>query len=245
MSKHLMMVGLAALWLVPRPARAADGPDVARLGPLLETAAEASRDQRIADGAGAVGTGVIFAGAGVASWVTASDPGARETRDVLGGVFVGVGGLMLAAGALSLATKSALEERRDAYWAVRRDHPEAAEAVLREAEGEVFAKEEAAKTERLATAVVSFVFGAAEIVGGIALEASTEDPGLRWLGRGLLAGGVGAGIFGVAALSIRSEPERMADRWRHERTVPDPTGSSAMTLFPRLGVGGVGFAGTF
>lgn len=234
------IAALALAWLVARPAHAEDR---ARVGALLETAAEVGHDARLRDGASGLSAGVLFAGAGVASWVTPSSPDARGARDVVGGALVGVGGVMLLGSAYVLATPSELERHRDAYAAALRDGPpEATDAIVRDAERALAARAKSAKRERIAEAVVSFVFGAAEIGGGLLLQARAADEGLVWLGRGLVAGGVGAGILGASALAVRSEDERMADAWRREQPLPPPR---AVTFAPRLGLGSVGLAGTF
>jgi uncharacterized membrane protein len=257
-SRQFAWILVALAGLVPSSARAQQGDSPvapiddeereerrARLQHLLDTAAESARDRRVLDGAEALAAGVLFTGAGVASWVTPADPGARETRDVLGGVFVGVGALMLAGGAYALSTPSAMEEQRAAYLAALRGSPDTLEAALRETEREIFAREREAKTERTTKALASFVFGAAEIAGGIALATQAKDSSLQWLGGGLIAGGVGAALYGAIALTVRSEEERIADLWRSERALPAGPSRGALTVVPRLGLGSVGLTGSF
>jgi hypothetical protein len=227
------------------PLRGATAAERARTVELASAAGEIGRDQRVRDGAEALGVGVAFAGIGVASWATASDPDARKTRDVLGGVFVGTGGLLVLGGALAFAARSDLEVHRDTFFSTVRANPAAFDAATRELERGLFAEEKAAKAERTVTAVTSFVFGAAEIAGGIAIEATAEDPGLRWLGRSLVVAGAASGIMGTGALMVRSETERIADLWRSERRFPDARGRSSLTVTPQLGMGSVGLAGTF
>lgn len=229
------------LGLVARPAHAEDP---ARVAARLETAAEVSHDARIRDGAGALSAGVVLAGAGVASWVTPSQPDARTARDVAGGVLVGLGSALVLGGTYALATPSELELQREAYVAaLRAGGPEATAEIVRDAERALAARAKAAKTERVAEAVVSFVFGALEIGGGLLLQARADDDGLVWLGRGLVASGVGAGILGVSSLAVRSEHERTFDAWQRDRALPAP--SSGAKAGVRLGLGTVGLAGTF
>jgi len=119
----------------------------------------------------------------------------------------------------------------------------AGKETVAEIECRLFAREKEAKLERKVSAVTSFVFGALEIGGGIALEIAAEDHGLNWLGRGLMAGGVGAGILGIGTLAIRSEEERLADLWRTDRASPSPV--SSLRIVPRIGFGSAGIAGIF
>jgi hypothetical protein len=232
--------------LAPRSAQAEETEETKeRLTRFVVAAAEVSHDRRVVEGSESLGIGVALAGAGVASWATASEPSARKSRDVVGAVFVGFGGVMVLAGAVSLLAPSTLEERRDAFFAAVRTQPGSFDVAVAEFERALFAAEKSAKVERTATAVGSFVFGALELGGGIALEVAATDPGLKWLGRGLMAGGVGSAIVGGGALAVRSETERLADQWRRERTLPDAKSRPALSVVPQLGIGSVGVTGTF
>jgi|GEM_PF-1863517 len=236
--------------VAPRTARADEADtsstrDVERMKQVLDAAAEAGRDRRVRVGAEAVGQGVALTGIGVASWVTESTPTARESRDVIGGVLVGVGALAMAGGTYALLVPSDIELGRDAYAAALREGPQNLAASAREAERVLLADEREARKDRIATGIATFVFGALEIGGGIAIEASTDDPSLTWLGRGLIAGGVGAGIIGAFELGMRSEEERLADLWRNQRSLPERATSSAPRLTPRIGFGQIGLSGTF
>lgn len=73
---------------------------------------------------------------------------------------------------------------------------------------------------------------------------TTDDDGLRWLGRTLIAGGRGSGFVGAGHVVIRSEDERTAELWRKERSSL-PQAPSAVKVTPRFGLGGVGVVGVF
>ena len=239
----------------------------ARITKLLAMADESARDKRVIEATEALSFGVTLAGAGVASWATESKPSERDTRDVLGGVFVGVGSLLVVGSALSLAISCDDDPGPD---------------TIAEKERRLYARAKEAKTERTVNAVVSFVFGALELGGGIALEAAADDRGLKWLGRGLMAGGAGAAILGIGQLAVRSEPERLADLWRSSRSssgsmspsaspspspgssparsspagsspagssgflgAPARAASSSIRVVPQIGLGSIGIGGTF
>ncbi len=223
--------------------------DRERMLRLLDTAAAISRDQRVIDGVGGLSLGVGAAGAGIAAWTTSSDPDTRVTKNVIGGVFMGVSVVGFAA-ASQLFTKSKMEERRDAYLAALRGRPGAVDAAVLEAERELFERAVDARHERIGLGVGMFVFGALEIAGGIVLLHATDDSDLHWLGGGLIAAGVGSGITGVGNLAVGSEDERIAELWRRERGMPNPKLSSGprkktVELMPSVGLGSIGLTGRF
>ncbi|MBS2014215.1 MAG: DUF2306 domain-containing protein [Deltaproteobacteria bacterium] len=235
----------ALVLLAARPAHAEDR---ARVGALLETAAEAAHDGRVRSSAEALSAGVLFAGAGVASWVTTSAPEDRSARDVVGGVLVGVGGALILGSTYTLVAPSDLERQSGAWIGeLRTAGPEATDAIVREADRMLVARARAAKTERVAEGVAAFVFAALEIGGGLVLQARSDDPGLVWLGRGLVAGGAGAAILGVAHLAVRSEEERVLETWQRERALPEPPSRAptGVRVTPQLGLGTIGLVGTF
>jgi hypothetical protein len=220
--------------------------DRERMKRLLDTAAEIGRDERMAKGFGGLAFGVVSAGVGIAAWTTSAEPDDRVAKDVVGGVFVGMSAIGLGVGAGYLFGPSAMEKRRDAYVAALRARPEAVDAAVRDAERELFAREIAAREERVSSGITTFTFGALEIGGGVALLLATDDTGLKWLGGGLIAAGIGSGFTGAGLLMVRSEDERIADLWRKERALPAARSrSSSLKLSPTIGLGGIGLAGRF
>ncbi len=171
---------------------------------LLDAAADSSRDQRVTEGVGALALAVTAFGVGTAAWVTLSDPDVRTTKDVVGGVFMGLGAIGLL-GSAQLLLPSDMEQRRDAYVASLRGRPQALDLAVRDAERELFERAVVARRERIAEGVMGFVLGALEIGGGATLAVTTDDSSLQWLAGGLMAAGVGSGLVGVARLSVRSE----------------------------------------
>ncbi|MBX3189670.1 MAG: hypothetical protein KF819_21780 [Labilithrix sp.] len=213
--------------------------DGERMRRLLDAAAGNRRDLRILEGAGALAFGVTAVGAGIAAWVTPSDPDTRVTKDVVGGVFMGVGVLGLAA-STQLFARSTMEERRDAYLLALRGKPEERELAVRDAEREIFEMEAVARRNRIGEGVFSFVFGALELGGAITLFVASDNPDLHWLGGGLVAASVGSIATGTGRLAVRSEEERLADLWRNERGTASPRSSKLRLDF---GLGGI--SGTF
>lgn len=219
--------------------------DRERMRRLLDAAAENVRDQRVTEGAGELAFAVTAFGFGAAAWLTPSDRDARTTKDVVGGVFMGLGTIALASSS-QLLVRSTMEERRNAYVASLRARPEAIDLAVHNAERELFARAEDARSQRITEGVAAFVFGALEIGGGLVLALTTDDSDVKWLAGGLMAAGVGTGVTGVGRLAVRSEEERIADLWRTERALSPPRGrSSRLRLTPQVGLGGVGLAGTF
>jgi len=216
-----------------------------RMRRLLDAAAGRSHDRRVEEGAGSLAFGVTAVGAGIAAWVLPSSADARTTRDVIGGVFVGVGAIGLGVGAGNLLGTSKMEDRRDAYVAALQGRPLGVDLAVRDAEIELYAREKAAREERIALGVGGFVFGALEIAGGIVLAAETDDSGLKWLGAGLVAAGVGSAFTATGALAVRSEEERIADLWRRERALPSPGPQSRLRLAPMIGLSNLGIRGSF
>lgn len=245
-----MAFGPRAVASLPPETSGADGvygvsnEDRERMKRLLDAAAENRRDIRIREGAGALAFGVTSIGAGIAAWVTPSDPDIRDTKDIVGGVFVGLGVLALT-GAPQIFTRSAMEDRRDAYVASLGGRPEAMDLAVRNAEREIFEMANIARRERITEGVLSFVLGAASIAGGIVLVATSDDPNLHWLGGGLIAGGAGSGFTGTARLAMRSEEERLAELWRTERTSSPAMPVRQLKLGPTVRIAGLGLAGTF
>ncbi|MFO0679745.1 MAG: hypothetical protein U0169_24685 [Polyangiaceae bacterium] len=247
--RHVLAPTLAVVtFLAASSATPARADEVERTRALVATAAEVARDERVREGAEALGAGVTFAGIGVASWATPSTPDSRKGRDILGGVFVGAGSALVLGSVAAFAMRSDLEVARDAFDSEILQGPAAFPAASARFERALFAAEKAARTDRTITAVTSFVFAAAEIVAGIAVETETRDDGTRWLGRSLMVGGVGSAILGGGALLVRSETERVADVWR-ARPLPDaPTAANSPTairVVPRFGIGVLGLAGSF
>jgi hypothetical protein len=225
--------------------------DGERMKRLLDAAAEKRRDLRISEGAGGLAFGVTAVGAGVAAWITPTDPDSRVTKNIVGGVFMGLGVIGLLT-STQLLTPSTMEERRDAYVRALGGGPESMEIAVRDAERELFEMAKIARRERIGEGVFSFIFGAVELGGGIALLATQDDPDLHWLAGGLLAASVGAVATGIGRFSVRSEEERIAEMWRTERrslprgpAAPSPPLAPASKLTPRIGLGGLGIAGTF
>ncbi len=218
--------------------------DRQRMKRLLDAAAGSSRDQRLTEGFASLGLAVTAFGIGTAAWVTPSDPDVRTTKDVVGGVFMGLGTIGLL-GSLQLLTPSDMEQRRDAYVASLRGRPEALDLAVRDAERELFERAVVARRERIAEGVGNFVLGALEIGGGITLALATDDSSLHWLAGGLVAAGVGSGIVGVGRLSARSEDERIVDLWRTERALSPSSPRTSFRLVPRVGLGSLGLSGSF
>ena len=217
--------------------------DRERMRRLLDAAAENRRDLRVKEGAGNLAFGMAAIGAGVGAWVTSSDPDTRTTKDVVGGVFLGLGVIGLAS-STQIFSASTMEQRRDAYVAALRGRPEAMDLAVRDAEREIVEMATIARRERIAEGVLHFVLAGLEISGGVVLLATTDDPNLHWLGGGLLAASGGSVLTGVARLALRSEEERIADLWRQERSAPPPS-QRTLELSPLIGLGALGVAGTF
>lgn len=218
--------------------------DRERMKRLLDAAAEHGRDQRMIEGFGGLAFGVTAIGVGTAAWVTPSDPDVRQTKDIVGGVVMGLGALGLLS-ATQLFSPSKVEQRRDAYVAALRARPEAMDLAVRDAERELFDRAVIARKERIAEGVFQFVIGALEIGGGITLAVTTDDSSLQWLAGGLMAAGVGSGFMGVGRLSVRSEEERIAELWRTERALSPSPPRTSLRLTPRVGLGALGLSGTF
>lgn len=219
--------------------------EVERTRALVATVAEVGRDERIRGGVEALGAGVAFAGIGVASWATPASPDSRKGRDVAGGVFVGAGSALVLGSIASFAMRSDLERARDAFESEIGRDPTSFAAASAKFERALFAAEKAARTERTVDAITSFVFSAAQVVAGIALEADATDDGMKWLGRSLMVGGVGSAVLGSGALLVRSETERMADVWRARSPADASRSPTVIRVVPRFGIGGVGVSGSF
>lgn len=222
--------------------------DGERMKRLLDAAAEKRRDQRVMEGMGGLAFGITAVGAGVAAWVTPTDPDSRTTKDVLGGVFIGVGAIGLLS-STQLFMPSKMEMHRDAYVRALRGGPEGMEVSVRDAEKELFEMAKTARHERIAEGVFSAIFGVAELVGGVVLLTAQDDPDLHWLAGGLLAASAGSVFTSASRFSVRSEEERIADLWRteRERSPRGPAMPLAPTsrLTPRLTLRGLGVGGTF
>ncbi len=218
--------------------------DRERMKRLLDAAAEHGRDQRVIEGFGGLAFGVTAIGVGTAAWLTPSDPDARATKDIVGGALIGLGALGLLS-STQLFSPSKVEQRRDAYVASLRARPAAMDAAVRDAERELFDRAVVARRERIGEGVLVFVLGALEIGGGITLAVMSDDSGLKWLGGGLVAAGIGSAFTGIGRLSVRSEEERIADLWRTERALSPSSPRTSLRLTPRVGLGGLGLAGTF
>lgn len=218
--------------------------DRQRMKRLLDAAAGSSRDRRVKEGFASLGLAVTAFGIGTAAWVTPSDPDVRTTKDVVGGVFMGLGTIGLL-GSIQLFSPSDMEQRRDAYVASLRGRPEALDLAVRDAERELFERAVVARRERIAEGVGNFVLGALQIGGGVTLALATDDSSLHWLAGGLVASGVGSGIVGVGRLSARSEEERIVDLWTTERSLAPSSPRTSFRLVPRLGLGSLGLSGTF
>lgn len=240
----VVIVLLALIVLVPCEVRAADDDGQRVLG-LLDAAAERARDRRILDGVGALATGTTLVGAGVASWATPSSPGARTARDVLGGVFVGVGSALTLGGVLGFAQPSSIERLRVLHGpALRAGGAQASTASM--AIGVALAEgASAARTERQSSAIASFVAGAAMASGGIVLELEASDHGLVWLGRSLMVASAGTVAIGVGDLVVRSEEERLLDLFRQTQPASRQPAACGVCVVPRIGLGVIGLAGTF
>lgn len=230
--------------VVVATAGATEGSAAAHAARVLDAAAEAARDARVRDGVGAIATGTTLVGAGVASWITPSSPGARDARDVVGGVFVGLGGVLALGGTLSVAAPTSIERLRVVYGPSLRAGGAPAAEAFRLVARELDERASAARLERYVTAVVSFSAGAAMAATGLALELDAKDDGLVWLGRGLLAASAGSVAIGVAELVVRSEDERLAELFRAERGAVARR-SVGLRLSPRVGFGSVGLGGSF
>ena len=218
--------------------------DRQRMKSLFDAAAENSRDKRVTEGVGSLAFAVTTFGVGTAAWVTPSDPDVRTTKDVLGGVFMGLGALGLL-GSTQLLMPSDMEHRRDAYVAALHARPHAIDLAVRDAERELLECAVVARRERITVGVMSFVLGALEIGGGLTLALTTDDSSLQWLAGGLMAGGLGSGLVGVGRLSVRSEEERIAELWRTERALSPSTSRTSLRLTPRVGLGALGISGSF
>jgi hypothetical protein len=218
--------------------------DRERMTRLLDAASDNSRDQRLTEGFGALAMSVTAFGIGTAAWVTPSAADARKTKDVVGGVFMGLGVIGLL-GSAQLLMPSEMELRRDAFIASLRARPEAIDLAVRDAERELFDRAVVARRARIAEGVMSFVVGGIGIGGGLALALTSDDSSLQWLGGGLVAAGVGSGLVGIGRLSVRSEAERIAELWRTERAITSSPPRASLRLTPRVGIGALGIEGSF
>ncbi len=93
---------------------------------------------------------------------------------------------------------------------VLRARPNHDRAAVRDA-GRLFERAAQKRKDRIGIGIGSFVFGAAELGGGIALLAATDDSGLHWLGRRSHRRGIALGDLQASDALVRSEDERMAD----------------------------------
>lgn len=227
--------------------------DTLRMKRLLDAAAENRHDLRVMEGAGGIAFGVTGIGAGIAAWVTRTDPDSRTTKDVVGGVFMGLGAIGLLS-STQLFRQSAMEDRRDAYVRAMRGGGESMELAVRDAEKEIFEMESIARKQRLGEGAFSFVLSSLELGGGIVILATQDDPDLHWLAGGLFAASAGSIATGIGRFSVRTEEERLADLWRNERgpsvrspamPLPPAAPASKVRLVPRIGIGAVGISGTF
>ena len=226
--------------------------DAMRMKRLLDAAAENRHDLRVMEGAGGIAFGVTGIGAGIAAWVTRTDPDSRTTKDVVGGVFMGLGAIGLLS-STQLFRQSTMEDRRDAYVRAMRGGGESMELAVRDAEKEIFEMESIARKQRLGEGAFSFVLSSLELGGGIVILATQSDPDLHWLAGGLFAASAGSIATGIGRFSVRTEEERLADLWRNERgpsfrspAMPlPPAPASKVRLVPRIGIGAVGVSGTF
>lgn len=232
---------LAVVAFAPTEARADD--ENQRVLRVLDAAAEQARDRRVRDGVASLATGTTLLGAGVASWATPSSPGARTGRDVVGGVFVGLGSVLALGGAFELVAPSSVERLRVQHGPALRAGGSEASAAARTIGLVLGQRAATARTERRASAVVSFALGLAMASAGVALEVEAEDHGLVWLGRSLIVASAGSVAIGVGTLVVRSEEERIYDLFR-QAGAREP-GARGLRVVPRIGLGTVGLAGTF
>lgn len=237
------LVALAAL--TPSSAHADDSGEGVRAAHLLDAAAESARDRRVVDGVAALATGTTAVGVGVALWITPSDSSTRTVRDVFGGVFVGVGSVLALVGGVSLIAPSSLERLRAIHGPALRAGGPDADVAARAVGAALGARASAARIERRASAISTFVLGIAMAVWGVALEVEATDHGRVVLGRSLLVASAGSVAIGVGELVVRSEEERFFDLYRKLSPPPPKTAASALRLTPRIGLGTVGLAGTF
>lgn len=216
-----------------------------RMRRLLDAAAENRRDLRIVEGTGGLAFGTTAVGIGVAAWLTPSDASDRRVKDIVGGSLIGVGAIGLLSAA-QLVTPSEMEKRRDAFIRAANGSPEAMNIAVRDAELELLDMAAIARRHRIAEGIVSLVFGALQIGGGITLAVTKDTPNMQWLAGGLIASGIGSHATAIGRFAVRSEEERMMDLWQNERTArPHAPAASGPALSPRIGVGGLGLEGTF
>lgn len=215
-----------------------------RMKRLLAAAAQNSRDQRVNEGSASLALAATAFGIGTAAWVTSSSADARTTKDIVGGVFMGIGTIGLLSSS-QLLIPSTMEKRQRAFVASLGGRPEAVDLAVRNAEQELYTRETDARMQRFTEAGLLFGFGALEMGGGLALALTADDASLKWLGGGLLATGLGTGVTGIGRLAVRSEEERIAELWRNERAIAPARAQSSIKVRPQVGPTGIGLAGTF
>jgi hypothetical protein len=102
----------AARGKAPPPVFGVSKEDAARMDLLLDQLAQSARGKRLMDGIGSIGFGALAAGAGIALLdVDENQSSDSQTKDkVFGGILLGLGGITVVGGSISLAIPSKTEE---------------------------------------------------------------------------------------------------------------------------------------
>ena len=204
---------------------------VYQLGRLVELEAERARGRRYVGSAIAMvtGAGIVASGAVVFTLDGQVDPNTKSLIDVLGGIEIGLGGLVIVEGLIDLFVKSPMEKMFDAYAPVAVDKRLSPEARLRRGEALLEAMAEREHAARILGIASGIVGGLLDAALGVWLIADNDfwgtDPTLNNVYRPLVGTVLGlsvASIIGDAIAKALWERGPAELAWEHWKVSHEP-----------------------